>query len=111
MFGRPKLTLWFNWPGDRQEPCVRLPRHYNVQQLVGKPSPQGQFTVGWKSDYLREYANYFDLRPDDDLSPERFAEVSAWGEIKTVTTNSKRAELPSAMQYSVVARLLPPRDT
>ena len=111
MFGRPKVTLWFQVPGERQEAWIRLPRHYNASGLDGTPGPQGLFTMGWKSDYLREYANYFDLRADGDLSPERFTEVRAWGEIKTVTADSKRADLPRALQYSVIARLLPPQET
>lgn len=111
MFGRPKVTLWFHVPGDGKEEWIRLPRHYNASSLIGAPGAQGLFAMGWKSDYLREYANYFDLRDDDDLCPAQFTEVRAWGEIKTVTTDSKRADLPNALQYSVIARLLPPRET
>ena len=111
MFGRPKVTLWFQVPGDRDEAWIRLPRHYNAQSLIGKPGPQGLFTVGWKSDCLREFAIYFELPPGDDPCPARFTDVRAWGEIKTVTTDSKGADLPAPMQYSVIARLLPPRET
>lgn len=111
MFGRPKLTLWFHLPRDGQEPWTRLARHYNVKELASKPGPRGLFRVGWKSDYLREYANYFDVPPDDDLNPARYEETRVWGEVKTVTTSSKRESLPIGLQYSVIAKLLPPVET
>jgi hypothetical protein len=108
LFGRaPKLVLWFTVIsyGDYFD-RVRLPRNYNTR-LIGKAQRFGRFKPGFKCDFLREYVTLFQMPPRLDRIPMSvFEKVIVVAKVRTVTTGSKQENIPPALQYSVIARLL-----
>jgi hypothetical protein len=109
LFGRaPKLVLWFTVVTfgeyfDR----VRLPRYYNLAKLMEKPRKWGRFKVGYKSDFLREYATLFSAPLRLDRIPmSAFEKVMVEGKVRTVSTGSKQEAIPAGLQYSVIGQLV-----
>jgi hypothetical protein len=109
LFGRaPKLILWFTIISfgeyfDR----VRLPRYYNARKLMERPRKWGRFKVGYKSDFLREYATLFVTPPRLDRVPmSEFERVIVVGKVRTVANGSKQESIPAALQYSVIGQLV-----
>ena len=109
LFGRaPKLILWFTVVtfGDYFD-RVRLPRYYNLARLMEKPRKWGRFKVGYKSDFLREYATLFATPPRLDRIPMSvFENVTVTGKVRTVSTGAKQEAIPAALQYSVIGQLV-----
>jgi hypothetical protein len=109
LFGRaPKLVLWFTVVtfGDYFD-RVRLPRYYNLAKLIEKPRKWGRFKVGYKSDFLREYATLFTTPPRLDRIPmTAFEKVTVTGKVRTVSTGSKQEVIPVGLQYSVIGQLV-----
>ena len=108
MFGRAqKLILWFTIaePGDDFD--RPLPRYYNITRLIGKPQKNGQFKVGFNSDFLREYATLFGLPGRLDRIPmSRFDNCFVRAKVRTVTTGNAQQDIPKALQYSVVGEIM-----
>jgi hypothetical protein len=109
LFGRaPKLVLWFTVVtfGDYFD-RVRLPRYYNLTKLMEKPRKWGRFKVGYKSDFLREYATLFGspLRPDR-IPMSVFERVIVSAKVRTVSMGSKQETIPAGLQYSVIDQLV-----
>ena len=109
LFGRaPKLVLWFTviTYGDYFD-RIRLPRYYNLARLMEKPRKWGRFKVGYKSDFLREYATLFLTPPRLDRIPmSAFERVIVVGKVRTVSSGSKQQAIPAALQYSVIGQLV-----
>ena len=108
LWGAPKLALWFTVLDDGDVHGTKLARYYNVKSLLGPPRKYGQFRVrGWQGDFVTEYVTLFG-EPDQlkrvSLSP--FKNVLIKGEIRTVTSNSKKHPIPDCLQRSVIDRLI-----
>ncbi len=109
LFGRaPKLILWLTVVSFGEYfDCVRLPRYYNVSKLMEKPRKWGRFKVGFKSDFLREYATLFPMPLRMDRIPmSAFENVIVAGKVSTVSSGSKQELIPSALQYSKIGQLV-----
>ena len=112
MFGNakvPKLTVWcqvLNY-GDYYQTV--LPRYYNVIHHVGKKGKNGNFKVGMKSDFMREYFNIFPSRNPkrrDRIPMSCFQEVIIRGRVETVTKDYKQRGRHELLHYSVIRELL-----
>ena len=110
LYNQPKLILWFTVLSDGDYHGVKLKRFYNVRSLIGKPGKEGKYRPsGWSSDLIREYAHLFGSIPDDRLdrfSLKPFKDVIITGEVKTVSQDSKKREIHTSVQYSVIERLI-----
>lgn len=108
LFGRaPKVMCYFKI--ITQGPCfgVSLCRYYNVKTLTSKPRKGGAFKIGWKGDFIREYALLFGLpQRIDRISTEAFRRAIVRGKVTTVATDSKKRSIPDALRYSVISELL-----
>lgn len=108
LFGRaPKLVCHFHivTPGPFFE--TKLCRYYNVKTLASKPRRGGAFKIGWKSDFLREYALLFGLPARlDRISTEAFKARVIRGRVITVSRDSKQRVIPDGLRYSVIAELI-----
>lgn len=108
MFGRaPKLVLWFTIVSfGPYFDAVKLPRFYNVRRLIGRPSRNGRFKTGFKSNFLREYSRLFRAPTRlDRISMSEFSRHIILGRVRTVTHGSNQAEIPDGLQYSVLEEL------
>jgi len=86
-----ELQRWYN---------VDLPRH----QRTGRNGP---FKAGWSSDLVREYVSLIGLvKRNDRIALSKYADVIVNAEVETVSSTSKQEELPAALHYSVVRKLL-----
>jgi hypothetical protein len=108
MFGRaPKLVIWFTIISfGPYFDTVKLPRFYNVRRLIGRPSRNGRFKAGHKSDFVREYYRLF--RPPgrlDRISMSPFQRHIILGTTRTVTQGADQREIPAGLQYSVIDEL------
>jgi hypothetical protein len=108
LFGRaPKLCCYFHivTPGQFFE--AQLCRYYNVKTLASKPRKGGAFKIGWKSDFLREYAILFGLPPRlDRVSTEAFKSKIIRGRVTSVSRDSKQRVIPESLRYSVISELV-----
>ena len=113
LFGcAPKLVLWFTvismGPYFDQ---VQLPRYYNVAKLLGRPGKHGRFKVGFKSDFLREYAALFPARLRLDRIPMSPLERGiVMGQVRTVSVGAKQESIPTVLRYSVIGQLVRLKD-
>ena len=85
-----------------------LPRYYNVT-IKGKAQKYGQFTVGWKSDFIREYVGLFGGAPKrkDRIPMSVFEKVIISGAVRRVTrSGTDHRVIPKDLQYSVIRELL-----
>ena len=81
-----------------------LHRHWNLKSYS---KSKGTFTVGWHSDFMREYARLFGLpRHQKHLSMAAFKGVVIIGVVETVTRDSQRQPLPEDLYYSVIRRII-----
>lgn len=104
----PKLTLWLRLcePGTPYFGLL-IPRYYNVRALTSKEGRGGRFKAGWGSDLAIEYCELFKpLDRLDRISLANFRNHILIGEVRTVERNALQRELPSALRYSVVGRLI-----
>lgn len=108
MFQRaPKIILWFSVTEPGPAFGAKLARYYNAKRLMGKHGRHGAFSVGFKSDFLREYALVFNTAPPRlDRIP-----MSCWQSrvvralVETVTTDSRQRRIPEPVRYSVVKEI------
>lgn len=103
----PKLILWFRIVSHGKAFGERLPRYYNVKNLVGNAQINGRFKVSPKGDFLREYFSLFrvDVKRLDRLPMSHFHGVTIQAEIKTVK-QARGKDIPKPLRYSKVDRLL-----
>lgn len=107
IFQRPKLFLWFTVLDYGEHFGVKIARYYGLRRLIGKQGKGGRFAVGWKSDYLREYARLFGKPHRFDRIPmEPFKRVVIVGRVRTVTKGHDQREIAPDLHYSVVDELL-----
>ena len=106
----PKLVLWFRIVTPGEFFGVKLPRYYNVRKLEGKPRRHGGFKVGWRSDFVRDFATLFGSTPPraNRIPTSKFEGVAIRGRVRTVTSTWKQKASPSALHYSVIDELLNP---
>lgn len=107
MFKTPKLILTFTIVTQGPAYGIRLPRYYNVKRLIGKPGKNGNFAVGKKGDFLREFLTLFSCKPDrlDRLPISYFNGVTIKARVVTVK-RSRNRDIPEALQYSKISELL-----
>jgi hypothetical protein len=109
MFGRaPKLVLWFTIISmGPYFDVAKLARYYNATRLIGKPQRNGRFKVGYKSDFLREYARLFRAPSRlDRISMTEFTRHIIIGRARTVTQGSNQKHIPEGLRYSVLDELI-----
>lgn len=110
MFGRaPKVILHFTIieMGCEYFDAVQLPRYYNVTKLAERPRKYGRFKVGFRSNFLRDYARLFGVPSRLDRIPmTAFERVIIRGRIRTVTEGSDQRVIPDGLQYSVIEELV-----
>lgn len=102
-----KLALRFKicQPGPYFGVC--LWRYYNVKRLLGAAKTRGRFIAKPRGDFAIEYFTLFPHQTRLDrvsLKPLRSSIVI--GHVKTVTQNAVQRDLPRALQYSVIDRLI-----
>lgn len=116
MFGNPKapkLTLWFQVLDYGDFFQKKLPRYYNVINHVGKIGKNGNFKVGKKSDFLREYFNMFPLNNPkrlDRIAMSPFKDTIIRGRVETVTKDYRQRGRHKLLHYSVIRELLEPKN-
>ena len=105
-----KLAVWFKVVSMGESFDALLPRYYNVQ-LIGKPGKYGAFKVGWKSDFIREYAALFGLPTRKDRIPMgRFERVIIRGAVRNVSKSFRQDDIHPDAQYSVIDKLIKVRE-
>lgn len=96
-----KLILWFALAAPPYV-GVRLPRYYNVGEILGKPRTRGRFKVGPRSAFFREYcAAHGAPSRIDRLSVSKFQGGKFSVKVRTVKRVG-RLELPEGARYSVI---------
>ena len=101
-----KVILWFALatPGVMG---TRLPRYYNVKELKGKPRLMGQFKVGQKSTFARDYCRLLGPpRRRGLFSVSRFENKIFRVRVRTVERGSDQSKIAHCLQYSVIGELL-----
>ena len=104
-----KLVLWFKVITLGEYFDVRLPRYYNVKRIMGNPQKYGNFKIGAKCDFLREYANLFGLPVSgrlDRIPMSKFEGAIIEGKVRTVKHGINQHSIHEALQYSVIAELV-----
>lgn len=109
MFRRcPKLIIEFAITDDDMYSGVLLNKYYNVKKLKGKQGENGNFVVGRKSNFLREFYSVCPAYPPkrlDRIPMSRLEGIDIHGKVKTVTKGHDQKEIPEALQYSVIAEI------
>lgn len=101
-----KVILWFALvtPGVMG---TRLARYYNVKELKGKPRLMGQFKVGQKSTFARDYCRLLGPpRRRGLFSVSRFENKIFRVKVRTVERGSDQSKIAQCLQYSVIGELL-----
>src|SRR5665213_736967 len=95
MFGRAlKLILWFSIAETGDDFQKTVARYYNITRIIGTPQRDGAFKVGFRSDFLREYATLFGMPLRLDRIPmSNFKGCFVTGKVKTVTTGRNQQEI------------------
>lgn len=102
-----KLTLWFKviTPGKSFE--LVIPRYYNVLRIIGKPGKNGNFKVGWNSNFTREFSDLFGAPSRPDRMPmSNFKNKIIVGETRVVSIGYQQRKIHKELRYSVIKRLL-----
>jgi hypothetical protein len=102
-----KLILWFTVisMGPHFD-TAKLARFYNVTKIIGKAQRNGRFKVGFRSDFLREYARLFRTPTRlDRISMTAFGNHIIIGRARTVTRGHDQREIPEGLRYSVLEEL------
>ena len=111
MFGRsPKLILDFSIADHEMYTGVILKKYYNVKKLRGKHGRNGNFTVGRKSNFLRDFFRICPAYPPkrlDRIPMSRLDGIDIHGKVKTVIKGSDQKEIPESLQYSVITEIYP----
>lgn len=100
-----KLVLWFTVL-DPGEMGARLPRYYNVRQIIGKPRRRGQFKAGPKSAFVRDYYKLHGApKRKDRISVSRFENKRYRIKVRTVKEGADQKGLHEGLQYSVIENI------
>lgn len=103
----PKLVLWFRVATLGEHYGLLVPRYYNVRAFAGRGRRHGKFHIGWKSDFVREYARCFGLpRRIDRVSTAAFKGVLIEGRIDAVECDHHQRKIHNDLRYSVIRELL-----
>lgn len=107
MFGRaPKLTLCFRIITMGEHFEKPLQRHYNIKKLIGRPSTNGRFKVGFSCDFLHEFATLFGAPTRMDRIPMTAFEKHIFiAKVRTVSKNSGQRQKPDGLHYSTIDEL------
>jgi hypothetical protein len=103
-----KLVLHFRVVTPGPALGAHLCRYYAVRSVATKSRQKGgQFKVGQKSDFYREFCRVFGApaRPDR-ITPMSYRNTVVLGEVVTVTRGHDQQSIPEGAQYSKVSRLL-----
>lgn len=97
-----KLVLWFTVL-DPGEMGTRLPRYYNVREIIGKPRRRGQFKAGPKSTFVRDYYRLHGApKRKDRISVSRFENKRYRIKVRTVKAGADQQRIHEGLQYSVI---------
>jgi hypothetical protein len=104
----PKLVVWFKIITMGSDFEKKVPRYYNVKRLIGKARKNGDFKVGQKSDFLREFftVSTAPVTRLDRIPMGKLGEQIIQGNIDSVTTGYDQRPIPKQLQYSVVRQLV-----
>lgn len=107
-FRSHKLALHFRVVTPGPALGARLCRYYAVKGVVTKSRQKGgQFKVGQKSDFFREYCRVFGAPARlDRITPAAFRNTVVLGEVVTVTRGHDQQPIPEGARYSKVSRLI-----
>lgn len=110
-FGR-KVFLWFEVISDNEHNGTKLARYYNVTKHIGRTGKKGRFSAGPKSKFVREHVTVFGNPPSlDQISVDNYYGVTVKGQVKTVTSDSTRVDIPEILQYSTISELISLNDS
>ena len=103
----PKVVITFSIQDFGEFYLREINAYYNVRRIVGKPSKNGHFVLGWKSNLMLDISNIFGPQPRmDRISMCRFNKKLIKVQTKTVKYNRDQREYPENMHYSVVCKML-----
>jgi hypothetical protein len=108
LFGRsPKVVCWWSVVDCGEHNGARLPRWYNATRIIGQPIKNGRFKAGWSSELFREFATICGMPGRSDRIPlTRYSTIIVEGAVETVSQDRAQQEIPEALRYSVVRKLL-----
>lgn len=111
LFKKPKLFVWFKVIKYGDHFGVRVPRYYGLRKIIGRYGKGGRFAIGWKSDFLREYARLFGApKRLDRIAMTPFEKVVIVGRIRTVEKGHDQREIHDSLRYSVIDELIRVKD-
>ena len=111
IFSRPKLFLWFKVLDYGDHFGTKLARDYGARRLIGRSGKHARFAVGWKSDFLREYAALFGAPHRlDRIAMTPFERVTLQGKVRTVEKGHAQRVIAQGLRYSVIEELLRVED-
>ena len=106
VFKTPKVFVHFKLHGGEYN-GLRLYRAYRVHSLRGKPRKGGSFKLRHSHELYRQFVMISGCRERPDrISLSRLKRCLLTVTVKTVTRDAKQHELPPALQYSVIDRLV-----
>jgi len=102
-----KLTMLFRIVTMGEFFEAELPRYYNVQNVARKRKKNGNFKVGLKCDFIREYYTLFPGRITrrDRIPMSPFKGSIITGRVITVK-EARGRPIPTELQYSRIDQLL-----
>ena len=112
-----KTVRMFNGRAEKLELCfevithgkyfgIKIPRYFNVK-IKGKPQNEGCFKAPQSGNFLREYANLFELPKRLDRIPMSMYKNKIFEcSVKTVKTGYNQAKIHKQLQYSVITELI-----
>ena len=102
----PKLTVTFAIQDFGEFYLSHINAYYNLLRIKGKPSRNGHFIVGWKSDFMLDYSILFGTPVRKDrISMFKLRNIFVKATTRTVIKNRDQREYPEGLRYSVVDRL------
>ena len=100
----PKLVVWWRIITHGEHYGVVLPRYYNVNRLIGRAGAKGNFKVGKKSAFTRDWARIFLEEPNrlDRFPMDKLKNIMVEGVTKTVIKDANQTPLAPCSYYSVI---------
>jgi len=106
-FNVPRVVVRFKILEYGEHFGKQLERWYRVKCLSGKPKKFGNFRVGKRSDFYRDYVRVIGTpNRKDRLSFAPLKNEVVVGRVRTVVEGHDQEKLEAGAQYSVVDRLL-----
>lgn len=102
-----KIILWFQIVEPGRAFGAKLARYYNAKRLRNKQGKHGAFEVGFKSEFLREYALVFNAVPPrlDRIPMTCWENKMVRVKVITVYKDGKQRSIPEPLQYSVISEI------